>query len=294
MGTPLKNMEIPISHWAPFPRRHPSPFPLVTVQRDARKNHWVRHTFPSCNFSLILQGTGEYRCGSTVYPVQSPCVITQWPGQYLEYGPPPGQTWDELYLIYDSSLFGPLQRARLLRPDKPMWPILNIAAVEEQIAQLYDLAASSHPEEVVDRIDRVCERMVLETWLAPPALEVDSDDARAVQAVLQEIRHDLRRPVDLDKLIARHGFSQATFRRRWARFVRTPPAKYRMELRLREACRLLTQTARPIRQIARDVGFDDELYFSRCFHAKMRLAPRAYRKMYRMVHSTGRNTVPAT
>ena len=87
---------------------------------------------------------------------------------------------------------------------------------------------------------------------------------------------------DLDELAKRHGMSLPTFRRRWSEVINVPPTRYRLQVRLREACRLLAQTTRPIYEIARAVGYPDELYFSRRFHQEMRLSPRSYRQAYQV------------
>ena len=49
---------------------------------------------------------------------------------------------------------------------------------------------------------------------------------------------------------------------------------------MREACRLLAETTRPIKDIAHAVGFADELYFSRRFHGEHGCSPARYRKTY--------------
>ena len=56
--------------------------------------------------------------------------------------------------------------------------------------------------------------------------------------------------------------------------------------RLREACRLLMETNRPIYEVARMVGFADEFYFSRRFHRELKVAPRTYRRMYQVHRGT--------
>lgn len=282
MDSVFKNMDFPVKHWAAYPRHYPAHFRLATACAVSAKSDWVRMSFDTCNFSLILRGRGEYRHAGRLWPVQAPCVITQWPGKYVEYGPPPGETWDELYLIYDASLFESFQNSRLIDLSRPVWPIANIAAVRAQMDELATLALTRHPEEACDRIDRVCERLILETWTPASDPFVESDTVSMVQAVAREIRHNLAANTDFDLLAVQQGISPATFRRHWARCFPQPPARYRLELRIREACRLLTETTRPIHEIARTVGFRDEMYFSRRFHQEMKLAPRSYRRMYQI------------
>ena len=57
-----------------------------------------------------------------------------------------------------------------------------------------------------------------------------------------------------------------------------PPSKYVTHLRLQQACRLLTGSDMLVGQIARAVGYDDELYFSRRFREVTGVSPTQFRR----------------
>ncbi len=276
----FKNMDFSVKHWGGYIRRFPSPFPVANAAYIERKDHWVKRTFETCNFSMILKGAGEFRRLGRVYEVCAPCVITQWPGEHLDYGPTGvNGNWDELYIVYDADLMARFRENRLIDRERPVWPIRDLGAVHVQIGELAKLANDPNPEGMVDRVDRVCERLVLETWLDQTAV---AEDVPALQAALAEVRADLASEIDFGKIAGHHGMSASTFRRRWAEVVPTPPARYLQELRMREACRLLVETNRPVYDVARAVGFADEFYFSRRFRQELKMAPRDYRKAYQL------------
>jgi AraC-like DNA-binding protein len=283
MDLTAKIMDSTATEWGTYRRRFPSPFPLGMVDYLRPKYHWIRVVFGTCNFSLILRGQGEYWRLGRKWVVQSPCVITQWPGEQVEYGPSgPEGRWDELYLMYGAHLFPEFQKQHLLSADEPVWPIRNLPAVESQIQVLLSLLASPAPAQVVDRVDRVCEQLILETHLEPSEPAGSSEEALLIRRIERELLANLDREIDLEELVARNGMSMRTFRRRWAELITVPPAHHRLKARLREACRLLTQTNRPIYEIARTVGFADELYFSRRFHQEIGVSPRIYRQMHEL------------
>lgn len=291
MESIFKNMDFLIKHWGSLPRRYPAQFPLITASMIALKKDWIRHPFSTCNFSFILSGRGEFHRFEKCWPVVAPCVITQWPGEHVEYGPTaqnnPSVTWDELYLIYDSALFSRFKQAQLIHADKPVWPIENISAVLTQIEEIGNIASSQHPEEEVDRMDRACERLIVESLLpAPRALQ---DETTVIQKIQNELRSHLHKDMDVDAVAERYGLSPATFRRRWSEATEIPPAHYRLQYRLREACNLLVMTDHPIKAVARKVGFADELYFSRRFHRDIGMSPSAYRKKYAVMENKIRN-----
>ncbi len=276
-------MDFSTKHWAAFARRHPAPFTVVNADHIRAKNHWVRTAFPTCNFSFILRGRGEFHRQGRVWAVEAPCVLTQWPGEHVEYGPAPepGETWDELYVTYVADAKPRLEAARLLDPERPVWPIRDFGAVRAQVEALRDLTHAVEPETVADRVDRVCERMILESWLAPVRREAPVGDAATVHKIAVELRARLAEP-DLhpEALAARLGWSASTFRRRWSEIMPESPARTLQGLRMQAACRLLVESALPVHAVAARAGFADEYYFSRRFRIEQGMSPRAYRRAY--------------
>lgn len=278
MDTLSRFMDFRIKHWLGYTRRFPSPFPLASANFITRKTDWVRRSFNTCNFSLILKGRGRFQRLGVTHDVVAPCVITQWPGEHLDYGPDlPRATWDEFYLIYGAELMPRFEATGLIDRARPVWPIHDPARIRALIDEFSVLANASHPERIIDRVDRLAEQIVMETLLAP---DTASDATDLIDRLLATVRKNFATPIDFDALAARQGMSRATFRRRWAERMSVPPARHLQELRMREACRLLAETTRPIHEVARAVGFTDELYFSRRFHLEHGLPPARYRKTY--------------
>ena len=59
-----------------------------------------------------------------------------------------------------------------------------------------------------------------------------------------------------------------------------PPARYVMNLRMREACRLLVETDKTVAEIADILSFEDPLYFSRRFSKMMGTPASDYRRRH--------------
>jgi len=279
-----KKLDFFVRHWAAFPRRFPARFPLISANLIIQKNNWVRSTFNTCNFSLILHGRGRFLRSGREWTVEAPCVITQWPGEYLEYGPDDHeQTWDELYFVYHRSSFAKFKAARLLDPALPVWPIRDPTSLEPHIAEFAALSQHPQPALVADRVDRLAERIVLETWSPPPG---QTTARTPIHAAEESLRARLADPLDIDALACAQSLSASTFRRRWMEAIGTPPARYLQNLRIAEARRALVESTIPIREIANACGFEDEFYFSRCFRRATGIPPREYRKTFRLERSS--------
>jgi AraC-like DNA-binding protein len=231
----------------------------------------VRSQFDTVNFSLILNGSGEFHRKGRIWKVEAPCVITQWPGEYLEYGPSePHEFWTELYLVYSLELMPRFMQCGFVEESRPVWPISNPSALRPLLEELARCLAT---KEKSARIDRIAERLILETFL-PPHVSASSLISKALEA----IQTNWQSPPDLETLAGRCNMSVSTFQRRWNESMGITPARYALGLKLQEACRLLIETSDSISEVANACGFDDEFYFSRCFRRQFGSPPRNYRK----------------
>ncbi len=274
----FKNIDFSITHCAALPRLFPSRFPVQSIGYISEKTERVRRTFGTCNFSFILSGAGDYHFHGTRHIIESPCVLTQWPGEFLDYGPPRGGTWDELYVIYQPAAFQAFLRGGLLNREHPVWPVRNTSEFGRRVAELHQLLALTETPSAADRIDRVCELLVVESLMEPAEWPEDErlrDIARRI-AGNPGIRIDWRQEEE------RAGMSAATFRRHWQMLFGMPPGKYLQDARIRRARRLLVETNWPVKRIADECGFDDALYFSRRFAATTGLSARTYRAKHRV------------
>ena len=266
-------------HAAALRRLFPHRCQLSSSGYIPRKREWIDRTFATMNFSFILSGEGEYSAGGRVHPVIPPCVITQWPGVPVRYGP--RETWEEWFLIYDAACLPELQRLGFAQADRPLWYLRDDAGVREALDEMDRLRLAVQRRGCADRIDRVCEHLLLASLLAEAHPAQDPRD-RAIRKLRRRIEEEYLEDHDFNLLAREAGFSPATFRRRWARLVGTPPHRFVLEMRVRKACRLLVETEMSVGEIAAALGFRDPLYFSRLFPRMVGMTASDYRNRYRM------------
>jgi transcriptional regulator GlxA family with amidase domain len=82
-----------------------------------------------------------------------------------------------------------------------------------------------------------------------------------------------RGPAPVQRIAADVELSPRQLERLFARYLRTTPAKYYMDLRLARARMLLLETTRPILDVAVGCGFASASHFSRCYRALYGLRP---------------------
>jgi AraC family transcriptional regulator len=116
-------------------------------------------------------------------------------------------------------------------------------------------------------------------WRATPR-----DRRRAVEAVAWLEAHAHQR-VALDAAAGAAGLSPFHFLRTFADVVGVTPHQYVVRTRLRRAARLLAATARPVTDVAYDVGFSDLSNFVRTFRRAAGVSPGRFRAAARNLRS---------
>ncbi len=96
---------------------------------------------------------------------------------------------------------------------------------------------------------------------------------RLVQSVKQRIEKDFRQALSMSSLAREFKVSPVHMARAFRIVVGMSPLQYVHRLRLEEAYRLLSTSAKNVSETAMDVGFDNANYFSRLFRKKMGMPP---------------------
>jgi len=109
-----------------------------------------------------------------------------------------------------------------------------------------------------------------------------SDEPRRDSVIRQYVRAEHTQPLNVRSLAARLGLSPS----RTAHVVRhltgQTLAQLVHEARVQTASWLLAQTDLPLKQIIRQVGYEDISYFHRTFRKKTGLTPALYRRKFRV------------
>jgi AraC family transcriptional regulator len=103
-------------------------------------------------------------------------------------------------------------------------------------------------------------------------------DRDRVMAALSIIEARTTETLALADLAAAVGLSPFHFLRIFRRTTGITPHRYLVDVRLRRATSLLTDTSRPVTDIAYDAGFGDLSNFVRTFHREIGCSPGAYRR----------------
>lgn len=118
---------------------------------------------------------------------------------------------------------------------------------------------------------------LLQVVLARPELRWQPPPPDHLRRVQQYIEARIAAPLPNPLLARLAGLSVAGFDRAFKRHFGATPARYVVEMRVREASRLLLLTTETIDEIAEKTGFPNRAYFSRVFKKVIGEAPAGFR-----------------
>ena len=93
------------------------------------------------------------------------------------------------------------------------------------------------------------------------------------------IRDSYNRDINIEEYAVSRGMSVSWFIRNFKKFTGITPMQFITSIRITNAQMLLETTNYAVNEIARIVGYDNPLYFSRLFHKQKGCSPSEYRKL---------------
>lgn len=268
---------------------------LVLEEVSGRELRCIYHYHPEYELTNIVTGHGSVLVGSAVEPFS--------PGHIALIGRNVPHHYASRETDEDDTIS--MSRVIKFRDDclgKYFFELREMATIKQLLEQSLNgvvfssgtdktfndkIAALFHavgPRRVVLFLDLLCElatspRHAMMT--APHSLPPKDIDTERMNLALTYVNRHLCEKITLAQVSRAAGLSPLVFSRVFCRVVRRTFSQYVLELRLDNACRLLTETARSISEIAYESGFQNISNFNRLFRKNRSMTPREYRNHIR-------------
>ncbi len=266
---------------------------LTYIGMTQRDEPWASPPDLAQDFRLILvqEGHGIWTVDGHTHLLVPGSMIYIKPNQMRHARMAPKQTvryWG-LRLSPGKDLSSPL----------PSWLVLpsfmqlrsdTLDVVEEILREIADESREKRAH-YLDAVDALARRLFISlsrTYadrIASPLLRQGSDERSGVGAlafdeVIHFIHDHLGERIDVRRLADVAGMSETHFRRTFRRLTGQSPHQYVTEARMWRAKELLSVGGFYIYEVARAVGYDDSLYFSRVFRKVVGVPPTHYGKRH--------------
>ncbi|MEO8182758.1 MAG: helix-turn-helix domain-containing protein [Deltaproteobacteria bacterium] len=286
------NPELP-RHWITLPvavqraaLQHPllgASFPSHVGFFPRARNHRIeRGPIASNIVNYCVKGRGYCELRGRRFEVAPGDVMVVPSGHAHAYGADAANPWS-IYWFHAMGAWWPALLAELgVGVESPVVQVRNprelvplFSELRQTLEQDYSLPRLLYASRVLTHLMGVLIRIRHE-------LESARGDAHArVRATLEFLRQHASRPVRVEALAAMADLSASQYAAHVRKLTGYSPKEHLIRLRIHRAAQLLDTTNDAVASIARQVGYEDPLYFSRAFRRLYDLSPSTYRSSRR-------------
>lgn len=262
------------------------------INKSSSRIFESRRVFGRYALVYVLEGGGVYSdANRRDHRVEAGDLLLLFPDLAHSYGPQQGDTWSELFVVFDGPVFDLWRSIGLLSSEHP---VLQLAPVETWLERLQTLltAEDAAPSEAAQAVD-VCRFLTLLTEI----LSVNRPAPAAsgppwLERARNLLSANLSEPLEPEAVAAEVGLSYETFRKQFQKTQGVAPVHYRSRKRIDAACSLLQHTQLSSKEISESLGFSDPFHFARRFKLTVGMTPKQFRRqaaapsLPQPVHST--------
>lgn len=240
---------------------------------------------PTVDFHLFLGGKGFASIDGKTFQIRENTVAVFFPGSSIRHWSNTG--WEVFWMDFDAK-YVPVFR-EILDGLPPIWHLKSPENAVSRLNEIMQYSRKTYEYGFADRMDRMAENMIMECLLGREKHGnlKDSEFFKIIEYVEAHYCD-----FALAAILKKFGLSRPLLFQRWRRYISVPPGQYAMQLRINEACRLLTYSSMRINEIAQELNFKDPLYFSRKFRQFTGMNAVGYRKKYSSDNLGCKSVVP--
>jgi AraC family transcriptional regulator of arabinose operon len=242
-----------------------------------------RRTLNCFGMVYIMNGAGIYSDASIrPTPLNRGDLVIFFPGRPHQCGTRPDEFWDELWFEFEGPAFEMMRQTKLLDPRRP---VHQTAESDRWFRRFFQIIPPLHlrektpPQVIVSRFVSVLTEILADSD-APDEPPEPRDDwvNNACEMLAAQEKDGGQSPSTVARKL---GFSYETFRKKFRTAIGFSPGRFHLDSRIDRAAALLHQGRHTIKEIAAQLGFCDEFYFSRCFKRRFGQSPSEFRHRVR-------------
>jgi AraC-like DNA-binding protein len=249
--------------------------------RAGREHRIQRETYPGHELILCLAGYGWVQVEGKKHEVGPDELVWVNCHHPHAYGASASRPW-ELYWIRVEGR--PLDRVSGLLEvhSQPVIRNFNTRAAMMEYERIFHHMVGSRPSQaaLVNAAVTAIIALAFESRLAD-ADEIRPELPPAVQKALEKMRLYFHMPVRVAELAELSGMSESHFSRLFKSCIGTSPIDWLRRERINQAKHRLIESDDPVKEVARQVGYSDQFFFSKDFKKMVRLTPTQFRQQER-------------
>jgi AraC-like DNA-binding protein len=276
-------------HWITLPvaarraaQRHPLLAPLfpshVGFFPRARRHQIERSGIETTIVNYCVKGAGWCELAGRRFLVEPGDVMVVPNGVAHAYGATPARPWTVSWFHAMGTSLPALLLELGAHRERPVVHIGHRRDLVALFAELRAALENDYAEPQLLYASRVLAHLfgAMIRW-RQEATQSGGDTTSRVRGTLDHMRQHYASPLSVETLAAMANLSRSQYALHFRELTGRSPKSHLMRLRIHRATQLLDTTNDSITHIARSVGYEDPLYFSRAFRQLHELSPSSYR-----------------
>lgn len=229
-----------------------------------------------CLIQYTLKGEGTIKIDNIFYTLKpNDAFLIDIPSNSQYYLPKHSSFWEFIYLEFSYECL-PFMR----KIYQNNGPILKINISEKLIKQLFDIYTKALHNQIKTFFENT--RIAYDLWinLTEYALNLSTAKMSKIDYVKRYIDQNYyKNELNLDLIADNIGISKYYMCKEFHKKYGISPGKYLREIRISNACRLLTTNDNyTLQKIAQSVGYSNDNYFGKVFKTEKGISPARYKK----------------
>jgi AraC-like DNA-binding protein len=255
-----------------------STYPYTTHPEHHYFNYEKGRVLHEFQVIYITKGGGIFESKSSgKQTISEGSILFLFPNDRHRYKPDKKTGWDEYWVGFNGNIVNNLLSKKFFTPANPVIPV----GYQEPLLNLF--------QEIIDKTKE--EKAGYQPLIAGAVLHLlgciyslsqqEKFSGQDIDTIVNKARLLFRS--NIDKHISPEDVAQelqisySRFRKIFKEYTGLAPGQFQIQLKIHKAKELLTNTNKPVKEIAFELNFESNFYFSKLFKEKVGLTPGEFR-----------------
>lgn len=255
-----------------------SPYPYATHPAHHYFNWEKGRVLHEFQVIYITKGAGSFESkGGGKQAISAGSILLLFPEERHRYKPDKKTGWDEYWVGFNGPIAQNLLHKKFFTPANPVIPV----GYHEQLLHLFQEIIEKTKEEKAGYQPLIAGTVLHLLGMIYSLSQQDKFSGQDVAAIVDKARLLFRSnieqnisPVDVANELQ---ISYSRFRKIFKEYTGLAPGQFQIQLKIHKAKELLANTSKSVKEIAFELNFESNFYFSKLFKEKTGITPIQFR-----------------